>query len=108
MFTPQMARAKRKGLGDYGLLAQHYVENFQQKWVRRPAASTEELLGTGDIQSLADLGNSYAMVRDMRAVPFWLEDISRLAAATAAPLLPLLLTIFSPEELLTRVLKVVF
>jgi hypothetical protein len=108
MFTPQMARAKRKGLGDYGLLAQHYVENFQQKWVRRPAASTEDLLGTGDIQSLADLGNSYAMVRDMRAVPFWLEDISRLAAATAAPLLPLLLTIFSPEELLTRVLKVVF
>jgi hypothetical protein len=108
MFTPQMGRAKRKGLGDYGLLAQHYVESFEQKWVRRPPASTEELLGSGDIQSLADLGNSYAMVRDMRAVPFWLEDISRLAAATAAPLLPLLLTIFSPEELLTRVLKVVF
>jgi hypothetical protein len=108
MFTPQMARAKRKGLGDYGLLAQHYVESFEQKWVRRPPDSTEELLGSGDIQSLADLGNSYAMVRDMRAVPFWIEDISRLAAATAAPLLPLLLTIFSPEELLTRVLKVVF
>jgi len=108
MFTPQMARAKRKGLGDYGLLSQHYVESFEQKWVRRPPAGTEELLGSGDIQSLADLGNSYAMVRDMRAVPFWLEDISRLAAATAAPLLPLLLTIFSPEELLTRVLKVVF
>jgi len=108
MFTPQMARAKRKGLGDYGLLSQHYVESFEQKWVHRPPASTEELLGSGDIQSLADLGDSYAMVRDMRAVPFWLEDISRLAAATAAPLLPLLLTIFSPEELLTRVLKVVF
>jgi hypothetical protein len=108
MFTPRMARAKRKGLADYGLLAQHYVESFEQKWVRRLPASSEELLGTGDIQSLADLGNSYAMVRDMRAVPFGLEDISRLAAATAAPLLPLLLTIFSPEELLMRVLKVVF
>jgi hypothetical protein len=36
-----------------------------------------------------------------------LEDISRLAAATAAPLLPLLLTIFSPEELIMRVIKVV-
>jgi hypothetical protein len=107
MFTPQMARAKRKGLADYGLLAQHYVESFEQKWVRRPPASSEELLGSGDIQSLADLGNSYAMVRDMRAVPFGLEDISRLAVATAAPLLPLLLTIFSPEELLMRVLKVV-
>jgi hypothetical protein len=108
MFTPRMARAKRKGLADYGLLAQRYVESFEQKWVLRDPATFEELLGSGDIQSLADLGNSYAMVRDMRAVPFGLEDISRLAAATAAPLLPLLLTIFSPEELITRVLKVMF
>ena len=108
MFTPQMARAKREGLANYGLLAQRYVESFEQKWVRRPPASSEELLGSGDIQSLADLGNSYAMVRDMRAVPFGLEDISRLAAATVAPLLPLLLTIFSPEELIMRIIKVVF
>jgi hypothetical protein len=43
----------------------------------------------------------------MRIVPFGLEDITRLAAATAAPLLPLTLTIFSLEELLSRLLKVV-
>jgi hypothetical protein len=107
MFTPQMARAKRKGLADYDLLAQRYVESFERKWiVRDPAA--EELLGAADIQSLADLGNSYAFVREMRSVPFGLEDISRLAAATAAPLLPLLFTIFSPEELIMRIIKVVF
>jgi hypothetical protein len=108
MFTPQMARAKRKGLADYGLLAQRYVDGFEQKWVFEDPAVSGELLGTGDIQSLADLGNSYAMVRDMRSVPFGLEDISRLAAATAAPFLPLLLTIFSPDELFMRVIKVVF
>jgi len=108
MFSPQMARAKRKGLDDYGLLAQCYVESFQQKWVLQDPDSREELLGAADIQSLADLGNSYALVRDMRSVPFGLEDIARLAAATAAPLLPLLFTIFSPEELLVRVIKVVF
>ena len=108
MFTPRMARAKRKGLADYGLLAQRYVENFEQKWVLREHAPSEELLGAADIQSLADLGNSYAVVREMRSVPFGLEDISRLAAATAAPLLPLLFTIFSPEELIMRVIKVVF
>jgi hypothetical protein len=44
----------------------------------------------------------------MRAVPFGLQDISRLAIATAAPMLPLLLTIWSPEEVLMRVIKVVF
>jgi hypothetical protein len=107
MFTPGMARARRKGLADYGLLAQRYVDGFEQRWILGNSAPPEELLGAADIQSLADLGNSYAMVREMRAVPFGLEDISRLAAATAAPLAPLLLTIFSPEELFMQVMKVV-
>jgi len=107
MFTPQMARAKRSGLAEYGLLAQRYVEGFQQKWIHNPAPS-EELLGTADIQSLADLDSSYNIVREMRPVPFGLQDVARLAAATAAPLTPLLLTVFSPEELILRVIKVVF
>jgi hypothetical protein len=108
MFTPQMANARRKGLADYGLLAQRYVESFEQKWVGRNPTTSEELLGAADIQSLADLGNSYAFVRDMRPVPFGLDDITRLAAATAAPLVPLLLTIFPAEELLLRIIKVLF
>jgi len=107
MFTPRMARVKRKGLAEYGLLAQRYVESFDQKWVRE-ADPQEGLLGTGDIQSLADLGNSYQVLREMRAVPFALQDATRLAVATAAPLAPLLLTIFSFEELILRVVKVVF
>jgi len=105
MFTPRMAQAKRKGLADYGLFAQRYVESFDQKWIQR--SPSEELLGTGDIQSLADLGNSYQVVREMRVVPFALQDVSRLAIATAVPLAPLLLTIFSFQELVTRVIKVV-
>ena len=108
MFTPSMAAAKRKGLADYGLLAQRYVESFKQKWVTAVPPQVDELLGSGDIQSLADLGNSFGMVRDMRTVPFGLEDISRLAIATAAPLAPLLLTILSPEELVMRIFQVVF
>jgi hypothetical protein len=108
VFTPGMTRAKRKGLADYGLIAQRYVDSFEQKWVVNDRLSSQELLGASDIQSLADLGNSYALVREMRSVPFGLEDISRLAAAAAAPLLPLLLTIFSPEEIFLRVIKILF
>lgn len=107
MFTPQLANARRKGLADYGLLAQHYVESFERKWVERDSTS-EELLGTADIQSLADLGNSYSFVRDMRPVPFGLDDITRLAAATVTPLAPLLLTVFPADELLMRIIKVLF
>jgi hypothetical protein len=108
MFTPKMAQARRKGLADYGLLAQRYVESFEAKWVLLDRSTSEELLGAADIQSLADLGNSYGLVREMRPVPFGLDDVARLAAATAAPLVPLLLTIFSPEELFIRIIKVLF
>ncbi|HXY52859.1 MAG TPA: hypothetical protein VEI01_25660 [Terriglobales bacterium] len=108
MFTAQMARARRKGLAEYGLLAQRYVADFRERWIVGRGASSEELLGTGDIQSLADLGNSYTVVQEMRIVPFGLRDVSRLAAATAAPMVPLLLLVWSPEEVIMRVMKVVF
>jgi len=108
MFTPMLAAVRRKGLADYGQLAQQYVDSFDHRWVRGDVPSSEPLLGAADIQSLADLGNSYAMVREMRPVPFGLDDISRLAAVTAAPFLPLMLTIWSPEELILRIVQVVF
>jgi hypothetical protein len=108
MFTPQLSRIKRKGLAVYGTLSSRYVQDFEQKWVGSATNEGEELLGSGDIQSLADLGNSYAVVREMRAVPFGLEDITRLAAATAAPLVPLGLTVFSLEDLILRLVKIIF
>lgn len=107
MFTPRMARTRRKGLADYGLFAQRYVESFDRKWVQQTSPS-DEVLGAADIQSLADLGNSYQVVREMRVVPFTLHDVSRLAIVTVIPLAPLLLTVFSFEELITRVVKVIF
>jgi hypothetical protein len=48
------------------------------------------------------------IVSDMRTIPFELEDIIRLAAATAAPLVPLLIKIFPVEELIMRLVKIVF
>ncbi len=107
VFTPKLARAKRKGLADYGLLASRYVEEFEQKWVKERGFLSDELLGNGDIQSLSDLGNSYAVIGEMRAVPFGIRDMTRLAAVTAAPLVPLGLIIFSLEELLIRLVKVI-
>jgi hypothetical protein len=108
MFTPKMAAAKRKGLADYGLLAQRYVDGFEERWVRGDAESSEQLLGSADIQSLADLGNSFEIVREMKPLPFGVDEITRLAVVTALPLFPLLLTIFSAEELVLRVIRVLF
>jgi hypothetical protein len=106
VFTPLLERARRKGSAEYGLLASRYVFGFEEKWIEQDAGETNELLGAADIQSLADLANGYSVVREMRIVPFALRDIARLAAAAAAPLLPLALTTISIDELLTRLFKV--
>ena len=108
MFTPRLSLARRKGAAEYGLLANRYVFGFEDKWIRGGAPDVGELLGTGDIQSLADMANGYSLVREMRVVPFGLDDITRLAVATATPLLPLLLTIFSLEEMLVWLVKTIF
>jgi len=108
MFTPKMAAAKRKGLADYGLLAQRYVDDFEGRWITGESETSEQLLGSADIQSLADLGNSFEIVREMKPLPFGVDEITRLAVVTAVPLFPLLLTIFSAEELVMRVIRVLF
>jgi hypothetical protein len=108
MFTPLLERTKRQGSAEYGLLANRYVFGFEEKWIQGSAPETSKLLGTADIQSLADLANSYSVVRQTRIVPFGLEEITRLAAAAAAPLLPLTLLTLSIDELLNRVLKTLF
>jgi len=108
VFTPQLAAAKRNGLREYGTLAQRYVREFDQKWVRGGAPAGEPLIGSADIQSLADMGNSFEVLKGMRLAPFTLQTILQLAVTTLLPVLPLALTMVSLEELLSRLLKLVF
>ena len=108
VFSPKLAAAKRQGTREYGILAQRYVREFDQKWLRGGAPADEPLIGSADIQSLADLGNSFEVVRDMRWVPFSTQTVLQLAVATLLPALPLMLTLISLEELVERLLKIIF
>ncbi len=108
VFAPRLAAAKRAGLGEYGALAQRYVRDFEEKWLRGGAPAGEPLVGSADIQSLADLGNSFEVVKGMRLVPFTLQTVLQLAVVTLAPVVPLTLTMISLEELLTQALRMVF
>jgi hypothetical protein len=107
MFTPQLERARRKGSGEYSSLARRYDFEFEEKWMqgRFPEG---KLLGSPDIQALADITDISSSASEMRLVPFGPRDIVQLAAAAAIPLLPLMLTMFSAQELLTRMIKIVF
>jgi len=108
VFSPQLARAKRRGLLEYGALAEHYVRDFDGKWLRGRAPEGEPLLGSADIQSLADMGNSFAVVRTMRLAPITRDAVLELAACVLVPLLPLLLTVMPLEELTKKLVGLVF
>ena len=108
VFAPQLAQTKRTGNREYGALAQRYVRTFDVKWLRVGAPTDEALVGSGDIQSLADLGNSFEVVRTMRIAPVTTEALLRLVAAALAPLVPLALTMMSLEDLLKRLIGIVF
>ena len=108
VFAPQLAQAKRTGNREYGTLAQRYVREFDAKWLRGGAPADEPLVGSGDIQSLADLGNSFEVVRTMRLAPVTKEALLQLAAATLAPVAPLALTMMPLEELLKKLFGILF
>ena len=107
-FVFHLSEAKRTGLREYGLVGSRYVAEFRRKWIEGGSSKDEALVGTADIQSLADLSNSYQVVKDMNLVPFGRATIVRLVMMTALPLAPLSLTMVPLEELVDRALAVFF
>ena len=99
-FVVQLAEATRIGLREYGIVASRYVADFRQKWIEAHSTKDESLVGTADIQSLADLSNSFEVVREMHLVPFGRATVLRLALLTALPLAPLTLTMIPLEQLI--------
>src|SRR5207237_103111 len=61
LLMPKLVAVKRRGLLEYGALATGYTQSFDAKWVKARPPEGETLLGSSDLQSLADLGNSFAI-----------------------------------------------
>jgi hypothetical protein len=106
VFSTKLWAAKLQGLREYGVLGQKYTQSFDKKWIQGQVAEAEPLLGTGDIQSLADLGNSYEIITEMKIVPVNRRVALGLLGAAVAPILPLLLFRFSLQELLLKILNI--
>jgi hypothetical protein len=108
VFSPRLIEAKRNGLRDYGRVVTRYIREFDLKWVRGGAAAEEQLLGSADIQSLADLGNSFQVIREIRPFPFGRDAVILLIVTPLIPVLPLALTMMPLEELIKKLVGSVF
>lgn len=106
-FAVQLDRAARKARIEFGSLGSHYVDEFRDKWILGKGRGGEALLGTSDIQSLADLANSYQVVSGISLMPVTKQAFIRLVVAIVVPLLPLTLTVFPLSEIIKRLFKMV-
>lgn len=91
IFAPKLWACRVKGLSDYMEFAARYVHGFDRKWLGDDPAPVKLLLGTPDLQSLADLSNSIGIVRNMRWIPLSLRLLENLAICALLPIVPLLL-----------------
>ncbi len=63
------------------------------------APPDEPLLGSADIQSLADLGNSFGVIREMKFFPFTQQQILQIAVIASLPGLPLIFLVVPVGEM---------
>ncbi|HMS65311.1 MAG TPA: hypothetical protein PKD83_08685 [Ignavibacteria bacterium] len=106
-FTKNLIKLKVNGLYEFGILAHKYGYLFENKWIRKSEfnQSAEEyekdsLLGSGDIQSLADIGSSFERIMDMRLVPFSFTTFIVMILLITMPILPLATLIIPLPEIL--------
>jgi len=105
VFTGVLLKTKRIGLHQYGTLATTYTGLFHKRWIWHQNPEHEALLGTGDIQSLADLGNSYSYVQKMTPLPVDIRTVLHLIVASLLPLAPLLLTVMPLKSVVKLIFK---
>lgn len=105
IFAPKLWACRVLGWSEYMNMASRYVGAFDRKWIRGENPSGEALLGTPDLQSLADLSNSVSIVREMQWVPGSRRLLLGLAASVVVPMLPLVLLKYPIDELIVRLFQ---
>lgn len=107
IFSRKLWQCRVTGLSEYMDFASRYVQAFDTKWIRTPEEGCEEpLLGTSDLQSLADLNNSVNIVRGIRWIPVGQKLITELGISALLPLLPLIFLKYHFDELSVRIFKI--
>jgi hypothetical protein len=105
LVAPTLRIVRNKGLIEYGRLARTYAESFDRKWLRTSAPPSESLLGTGDIQSLADMGNSFELVQAMKIAPITKRLVLQIAVEAALPLVPVIVLGTPISQLMHAVIR---
>jgi hypothetical protein len=105
LFSGRLWRCKVNGLNEYMVMAHHYVEAFDQTWLRDKSVTGKSQLGTGDIQSLADLTNSINVIRGMSIIPSSRSLLIAFTLSVVVPFLPFVFMKLNFSELMLKLFE---
>lgn len=105
VFSGRLIRTRLRGIERYGALGIDYVRLFHERWIE---GGSEEILGTPDIQSLADYQGAFQTLASMRVIPFGRHEMVLVAVALLLPMVALLLVALPVEELLAHLAGMLF
>ena len=101
--APPLARAKRRGLLEYGALVGEHGRLVRRRWILHEAPADDALLQAPEIGPVADTQTMYNAVRNMRPVPFGKSTLIGIAVPTLVPILVLLSTQVPIKEVLKKI-----
>ena len=102
-FTAKLCRCRVHGLLEFGRLVWRHDRAFEEKWFHHPPPDADtQLLGTSDVQSLADIATAYDHVDDMRMVLFDHKAAVVLGLASLIPMLPLIGTAIPLQDIMSK------
>lgn len=106
IFTDNLIELRANGILKYGDIGEEYARLFDDKWAKGINPERESILGSSDIQSLADLRNSFDIVQNMSIVAIDRKSITMIIAAAFIPMIPLFFVALPFDEIIAKVLGV--
>ncbi|MES2791493.1 MAG: hypothetical protein V4719_17885 [Planctomycetota bacterium] len=102
-FSMRLSRCRFSGLLEFSALVWRYDRAFDEKWIKQPQEKNQEqLLGSSDVQSLADIATAYEHAEQMRLMPVDTKALAVFAVAALLPMVPLIGTAIPLQDILSK------
>ncbi len=99
VFFPRLTSLRVNDLRQHSALASAAARSFTSRWNNVGDEDAQDLLGSSQIDALANLTTTYGTIKRTRIAPIDLVTALSIVSATLGPMVPLVLTVYTPIEI---------
>jgi hypothetical protein len=103
LFSGSLRAMKRRSLLEYGGLVGSQGRLVHQKWLKGEDPGDDPILSAPELGPVADVNSLYESVAQMKIAPIGMRLVLPVAAASIAPMLPVLAVEIPIKEMLSKI-----